>query len=109
MSWDCPGNKSAKQISNVAEAKEETINALEKEETHEIGESLMLKRILVKSEKETSDLAQRKILFRIICNSKGKCCKVVIESGSMDNLVSTKMVEKWDLKRMAHHSPYRVS
>jgi hypothetical protein len=69
----------------------------------------MLKRIMVNSEKETSELAERKSCFRIVCNSKGKCCKVVIDSGSKDNLVSTKMVETMGLKRMAHPTPYKVS
>jgi hypothetical protein len=65
----------------------------------------MLKRILVKSEKETSEPTQRKNQFIIVCNSKGKCCKVVIDSGSMDNLVSTKKVEKMGSKRMEHPTP----
>ena len=34
---------------------------------------------------------------------------MVIDSGSTDNLVSTKMVEKLGLKRMKHPTPYKVS
>ena len=34
---------------------------------------------------------------------------MVIDSGSTDNLVSTKMVEKLVLKRMKHPAPYKVS
>jgi SLT domain-containing protein len=67
MSWHCPENKSTNQRnSNVAEAREETINVVEKEENPELGESLMLKRILVKSEKETSEPTPRKSLFRTV-------------------------------------------
>jgi len=69
----------------------------------------MLKRILVKSEKKTSEPTQRKNMFRTICKSKGNCCKVVMDSGSIDNLVSIDMVEKMGLKRMEHSTPYRVS
>ena len=34
---------------------------------------------------------------------------MVIISGSTDNLVSTEMVENLRLKRMKHHTPYKVS
>jgi hypothetical protein len=97
MSWDCPENKSTNQRSkNVAEVREETINAVEKEETPEVGEYLMMKRILVKSEKETSETTQIKCLFKNVCKSKGKCCKFFIDNGSTNNLVSIDMVEKLD-------------
>jgi hypothetical protein len=110
MSWDCPENKSANQRNaNVAEAWEEITNTVEKEETLEVGESLMLKRILVKLEKETSEPTQRKSLFRTVCKSKGKCCKIVIDSGSTNNLVSIKIVYKLGLKGMTHPTPYKVS
>ena len=69
----------------------------------------MLKRVLVKTEKEMNEPAQRKSLFRTKCKSQGKCCKMVIDSGSTNNLVSTEMVEKLGLKRMKHPTPYKVS
>ena len=67
----------------------------------------MMKRVLVKTEKE--ELAQRKSLFKTKCKSQGKCFKMVINSGSIDNLVSTDMVEKLGLKRMKNPTPYKVS
>jgi hypothetical protein len=36
-------------------------------------------------------------------------CKVIIDSGSTDNLVSTEMVEKLELETNAHLTPYKVS
>ena len=69
----------------------------------------MLNRVLIKSEKQVHEPAQRKRLFRTKCKSQGKCCKMVIDSGSIDNLVSTEMVEKLGLKRMKHPTPYKVS
>ena len=75
----------------------------------EEGESLMMKRVLVKIEKKVHEPTQRKSLFRTKCKSQGKCCKMVIDSGSTDNLVSTEMVEKLGLKRMKHPTPYKVS
>ena len=75
----------------------------------EEGESLMLKIFLVKTEKKVHEPAERKSVFRTKCKSQGKCCKMVIDSGSIDNLVSTEMVEKLGLERMKHPTPYKVS
>ena len=69
----------------------------------------MLKRVLVKSEKQVHEPTQRKIVFKTRCKSQGKCCKMVIDSGSIDNLVSIEMVENMGLKRMRHPTPYKVS
>lgn len=44
-----------------------------------------------------------------MCNAGGKCSKVIVDSGSMDNLVSQEMVEKLSFKRSKHPSPYKVS
>ena len=74
---------------NVAKTKEEIPQIACKEEPPKAGESLLLKRVFLKAEKEVGEPAQRKNLFTTICKSKGKCCKVVIDSGSTDNLVST--------------------
>ena len=83
--------------------KEEMENPLEQ------GESLMMKIVLVKTKKEVHEPTQMKSLFRTKCKSQGKCCKVIIDSGSTDNLVSTEMVEKLVLERMKHPIPYKVS
>jgi hypothetical protein len=49
MSWDYPENKSTTQRNeNVAEAKEENVNTNTKEEVPEVGESLLMKRMLLK-------------------------------------------------------------
>jgi hypothetical protein len=52
---------------------------------------------------------QRNILFWTSCKTKDWACKVIVESGSKDNLVSTNMVEKLELEMIKHPSPYRVS
>ena len=49
------------------------------------------------------------MLFRTVCKVKGKCCQLVIDSGSTDNLVSNEVVEKLNLKTMKYPTPYRVS
>jgi len=94
---------------NVVEAKPETPLLMEKEEPLEVGESLLLIRTLLKIEKDIEELVQRKNLFRTACKLKGKCCKVIIDSGRIDNLVSTKMVDKLGLAKIVHPTPYKVS
>ena len=74
----------------------------------EDGEDLMLKRVLVMIEKQVHELVKRKSMLRTRCKSQGKCCKMVIDSGSTNNLVSTEMVENMGLKRMKHPTPYKV-
>ena len=70
---------------------------------------LMMKRILLKPHKEIKELEQRKTLFKTVCKIKCKYCKVIIDSGSTNNLVSIEMVEKLALKKKTHLVPYKVS
>jgi hypothetical protein len=69
----------------------------------------MLRKVLLKPEVEIEKPVQRNSLFRTACKTKDKVCKVIIDSGSTDNLVSTEMVEKLELKTTAHPRPYKVS
>ena len=90
MSWDCPRNKSIGHRNvNVTEAQEESKEETKVNNPLEDGKALMLKRVLVKTEKQVHEPIQRKSMFRTRCKSQGKCCKMVIYSGSTDNLVST--------------------
>lgn len=69
----------------------------------------MLHKVLLKPIKEVTEQTQRKALFRTFCKSRGKYCKLIIDSGSTDNLVFIEMVEKLELKCLKHPNPYRVS
>lgn len=80
----------------------------EAENALKTGEALVLHKVLLKPVNEDTEQTQRNALFTTICKSQGKCCKLIIDSGSTDNLVSTEMVEKLDLKRLKHSNPYRV-
>jgi hypothetical protein len=53
----------------------------------------MMRKILLKPEKEVENPVQRNNLFRTSCKTKDRVCKVIVDSGSIDNLVSTEMVE----------------
>jgi len=64
-SWDCPHNRKTSQKNvNVAEEKKETHQIIGKEESLDVVESLLLKRALLKVEKEIGEPTQRKSLFR---------------------------------------------
>jgi hypothetical protein len=51
---------------------------------------------------------QRTRLFRTAFKTKDRVCKVIVDSGSMNNLISTEMVEKMELETTDHPSPYIV-
>ena len=53
----------------------------------------MMNKVLLKLEKEQEEICQRKSLFKTTCKLQGKRCKMVIDSGSTINLISTEMVE----------------
>eukprot|EP00253_Pinus_taeda_P028723 PITA_28723 len=95
----------------VAPTKEEaTVAAVTEEvDTPESGKSLVLNKLLLKSTKEVTEPPQRKALFRTVCKVQGKCCQMIIDSGSTDNLVSTEVVEKLKLRTIKHPTPYKVS
>jgi hypothetical protein len=69
----------------------------------------MMRKVLLTPEKEVESLVQRTRIFRTACKTKDRVCKVIVDSGSMDNLVSTEMVENMELEMTDHPSPYRVS
>jgi hypothetical protein len=62
----------------------------------------MLRKVPLKLEVAIEKLVQRNSLFRIACKTKDKVCKVIIDSGSTENLVSIEMVEKLELKTTTH-------
>eukprot|EP00253_Pinus_taeda_P021316 PITA_21316 len=93
----------------VAQTKEAEASPQEVENVPERGEPLVLNKVLLKQAKETTEQTQRNALFWTVCKSHGKCCKLIIDSGSTDNLVATEMVEKLGLKRLKHPTPYKVS
>jgi hypothetical protein len=73
------------------------------------GRSLGMHKILLTPEKEVESAVQRSRLLRMACIAKDRKCKVIIDSGSTDNLVSSEMVEKLELETTKHPSPYKVS
>jgi hypothetical protein len=68
-----------------------------------------MQKFLLTPEKEMENSVQRNSLFRTASKTKDRVCKVIVDSGSTDNLVSTEMVEKLELETTDHLSPYKVS
>jgi hypothetical protein len=79
------------------------------EEAREGEKNLMMMKILLKQEKEMEEPFQRTRLFITSCKMKDIVCKVIIDSGSTENIVSTEMVEKLELETTSHPIPYKVS
>jgi hypothetical protein len=69
----------------------------------------MMRKVLLTPDKEVENPVQRNSLFQTACKTKDRVCKVIVDSGSTDNLISTEMVEKIELETIEHPSPYRVS
>ena len=72
----------------------------------ERGEVLVNKRVLISGE---TKLGQRRSFFCTKCKCKDKCCDVIIDGSSTNNLVSEEMVSKINLKREKHPQPYQIA
>lgn len=75
-------------------------------EDAERGEVMVNEMILLSGETE---LGQRRIFFHTRCKCEGKCCDVIVDGGSTDNLVLEEMVSKLKFKREKHPHPYQIS
>jgi hypothetical protein len=107
---DCPNRK---MISLVEEDLEDDVEdepvdeGSEEEWTYaDQGESLVIRRILKSTYMEEDWL--RNNIFHTKCTSSGKVCNVIIDGGSCENVVSTTMVEKLNLKTEPHSHPYKL-
>jgi hypothetical protein len=102
MSWKCPEKKkdTTGGESHIFEEQKHV-----EAEAVEGGKNLMMRKFLLKPEKEVEEPVQQTSLFRTSCKMKDRVCKVIIDIGSIDNLVSIEMVEKLELKTTAHPNP----
>jgi hypothetical protein len=69
----------------------------------------VMRKVLLTPEEEVENPVQRNNLFLTAFKTKDRVCKVIVDSGSKDNLVSAERVEKLELETIEHPSPYRVS
>ena len=68
-----------------------------------------MRKVLLKVGEDTGRSVERRNLFEIYCKARGNCCKLIIDSGNTDNLVSIEMVDKMNLNRKVHLELYRVT
>jgi hypothetical protein len=104
-SYECPDKKKEGGETHIAEAQRWNVEA----EDVEGGRSLVMRKVLLTPVSEAENPVQWNSLFQTACKTKDRVCKVIVDSGSTDNLVSTEMVEKLELKTIENPSPYRVS
>ncbi|XP_059441888.1 uncharacterized protein LOC132174213 [Corylus avellana] len=109
IAYDCPNRKI---ISLVEEDLEDDVKNEPVDEEFEEdliyadqGESLIIRRILKSTYAEEDWLRN---IFHTKCTSSGKVCNVIIDGGSCENVVSTTMVEKLNLKTEPHSYPYKL-
>lgn len=75
----------------------------------ESGENLMLKRTLISKNKEIPKVDwKRKSVFWTKCKCKNRVCKVIIDGGSTNNLVNTKMVHNLQFACILKANPYKI-
>jgi hypothetical protein len=104
MSWECPERKKEGGEDHILESWKRNVEA----KGEEYGIYLMMKKVLLNPESEVENPMQRNSLFRTACKTKDGVCKVIIDSGSTDNLVSIEMVENLEMETTAHPSLYKV-
>jgi hypothetical protein len=105
MSWECPKRNKEGCEDHISEEQKRDIE----EEIVEYGISLMMNKVLLKPEPGVEKMVQRNNLFRTTCKTNDRVCKMIIDSGSTDNLVSIEMVEKLEMETIAHPTSYKVS
>jgi hypothetical protein len=103
--YECLDKKKYCGETHIVEAQGWNVEA----EDDEGRRSLMMRKVILNPEKEEKNLSQRNNLFQTACKTKYRVCKVIVNSDSTDNLVSTEMVEKMEMETIVHPSPYRVS
>ncbi|PKU68071.1 RNA-directed DNA polymerase [Dendrobium catenatum] len=72
----------------------------------DVGPLLVIRRVL-NNQKDV--LEQRHNLFRTRCTIQGKVCQVIVDGGSCENVASSILVDKLQLKTEEHPTPYQLS
>ena len=110
--YRCPKKaSSSNNEKRIGYAQEDTSSFKSPEINHielEMGENLMFRRVLVRQPMK-EEPERRKALLRIRCKIVGKVCKVIVDSGSTDNMISEEAVKKLKLEKIPHTNPYKVT
>ena len=68
----------------------------------------MFKRLFIR-QLAKDEPKHRRILFKIMCKILGKVCKVILDLGSIDNIILEEEVYKIKLVKVPHVNPYKVT
>ena len=74
----------------------------------DIGISLMLRRSCL-APRSQKDFPKRNNLFHSRCTIEGKVCKLIIDSGSSENVIAEDAVKKLSLQDEHHPAPYKLA
>lgn len=75
----------------------------------DVGESLVIRKALLLPKEEPNEDWLRNNIFHTTCTIEGKVCKLIIDSGSCENVISQEAVDKLKLKQEMHPHPYKLS
>ena len=87
---------------------EDAINDSPEELDPDTGVSLMLRRSCL-APRQQDDFPQRNNLFHSRCTIEGKVCKLIIDSGSSENVIAEDAVKKLSLQDEKHPTPYKLA
>nr|GMD30982.1 transposon Ty3-I Gag-Pol polyprotein [Ipomoea batatas] len=106
---ECRARKSVNMVNQVTEGDEEDCEFNEETEiAEEEGDHLscVVRRILHTTNARTP--TQRNNIFRAYCSVLGKVCKLIVDNGSCDNIVSKALVQYLGLPTEPHPKPYKL-
>ncbi|KAG2694405.1 hypothetical protein I3760_08G142200 [Carya illinoinensis] len=72
------------------------------------NETLVVKKNLLTPKEDSGEDWLRTNIFHTTCTVSKKVCKLLIDSGSCENVVSEKAVQKLRLKANQHLKPYKL-
>nr|KYP76821.1 hypothetical protein KK1_021079 [Cajanus cajan] len=98
---------SEENTSSSSSSSEEDANLSSSEEEPCGGDLLVVQRLLTNQLSE-QDQSQGENLFRSRCKSFKKTCSLIIDSGSCNNFVSQRLVDKLHLTTIAHPKFYKL-
>ncbi|GJW97343.1 putative CCCH-type zinc finger family protein [Tanacetum coccineum] len=75
----------------------------------DIGQMLVIRKSLLLPKEDESGDWLRNNIFHTTCTIKNKVCKLIVDSGSCENVISRDAVEKLNLKQEKHLKPYKLS
>ena len=73
-----------------------------------MGENLMIRKVLIRWPNQ-SEPKQRRALFRVRFKIQGKNFKVIVDLGSIDNIISEETTKNLKLTKVPHANPYKVT